>query len=185
MSKKINYDNLYVACYAYDYEVETEMYVQYETSGIVEHRIIINPKKKLIYSEVDENGKERLYDYNTGEEVFEESYESSFATTSSAMESLYCGYINGYTCMPIEGLRRYFLDKHNQKKHTVGYLIPLNEYVEGKLGINITSLSPAKLNKLVRLMNIVSGRPFMLSMDPEKAKSQLEKIGYRKPEKKK
>ena len=83
MSKKINYDNLYIAFPVYDYEVETEMYEQYVTFGTIEHRIIVNPKKKLIYSKIDENGKERFYDYKTNKQVFENSYESSFKTKSS------------------------------------------------------------------------------------------------------
>ena len=49
---KINYDNLYVAFPVYDHEVETEMWEQYETFGTIEHRIIISPKKKLVYSKV-------------------------------------------------------------------------------------------------------------------------------------
>jgi len=71
MSVKIKYDNLYVAFPVYDYEVETEMFVQYETFGKVEHRLIISPKKRLIYSKIDADGVERFYDYMTSEEVKE------------------------------------------------------------------------------------------------------------------
>lgn len=180
MSKKINYDNLYIAFPVYDYEVETEMYEQYVTFGTIEHRIIVNPKKKLIYSKIDENGKERFYDYKTNKQVFENSYESSFKTKSSPMQSLYCSYINGHRPMPIKGFRNQFLSEHNKKLHAVGYFIPFNEYIEKKLGSGISLLTPFIIDKLIYLMNIGSDKPFMLSMDPEEAKVQLEKIGYHK-----
>jgi len=184
MSKKINYYNLYIAFYVYDHEVETEMFEQYVTFGTIEHRIIINPKKRLIYSKIGENGKETFYDYKTNEQVFEHSYESSFKTNSSAMGSLYCGYISGQFPMPIKGFRDEFISKHKRKLHTVGYFIPFDEYINEKLGINIPLLTPAIIDKLIHLMNIGSSKSFMLSMDKEEAKLQLEKIGYRKQNKK-
>ena len=185
MSKKINYDNLYVAFHVYDYQVETEMYVHYETFGTIEHRIIVNPKKKLIYSQIDENGNEKFYEYKTNEEVFEESYESSFKTNSSPLHSLYFGFINGYIREPFQGFKDGVIAAHKKMQHTVGYLIPVDEYLEEKLGYDVSSLKPDKKNKLIRHFNNRSDKSFILSMDPEEAKLQLEKIGYRNKSKKK
>ena len=182
---KINYDNLYIAFPVYDHEVETEMYEQYETFGTIEHRIIISPRKKLIYSKIDENGTERFYDYKTGEEVVESTYESSFETRSSAFYSVYCTYINGIMPLPIPGLREEMKERFYAKQKCVGYFIPFSQYVQEKLGIDVSSLSPAYADKLIRLLNVGSGKAFMLSMNPEEAKVQLEKIGYRKQIKKK
>lgn len=183
MSKKINYYNLYIAFPVYDHEVETEMYVKYETFGTIEHRIIINPKKRLIYSKIDENGEELFYDYKTDEQVFEHTYNSSFETESSPFGSLYCGYMNGQIPMHIKGIRDAFKSIHNKKIHTVGYFIPFNEYISEKYGISIPLLTPAIIDKLIHLMNIGCGKSFMLSMDSKKANLQLEKIGYRKKNK--
>ena len=185
MSAKINYDNLYVAFPVYDHEVETEMWEQYETMGTIEHRIIISPKKKLVISKIDENGVERFYDYKTGEEVVEQTYSTSFETNSSAFHSVYCTYINGLAPLPIAGLREQMVERFHAKQKTVGYFIPFTQYVQEKLGIDVSSLSPAMADKLLRLMNVGTGKAFMLSFDLEEAKLQLEKLGYRSETKKK
>lgn len=182
---KINYDNLYVACPVYDHEVETEMYEQYETFGTIEHRIIISPKRKLVYSRIDEDGQERFYDYKTGEEVVESTYGTSFETRSSAFHSVYCTYINGIMPLPIPGLREQMVERFYAKQKCVGYFIPFTQYVQEKLGIDVSSLSPAYADKLIRLLNVGSGKAFMLSFDDEEAKKQLEKIGYHSKTKKK
>ncbi len=185
MSANIKYDNLYVAFPVYDHEVETEPYVQYETFGTLEHRIIVTPKKKLVYSKIDEDGVERFYDYDTSEEVEEFTYESSFETGSSAFHSLYSGYIGGYFPMPIRGLREDMKQRFYAKQKCLGYFIPFTEYVQDKLGIDVSSLSPAMARKLLRLLNVGIKKSFMLSMDEEVAAKQLEKIGYHKKSKKK
>jgi hypothetical protein len=185
MSAKIKYDNLYVAFPVYDYEVETEMFVQYETFGRVEHRLIISPKKRLIYSKIDANGVERFYDYMTSEEVKEFTHDTSFETTSSPWKSVYCTYINGIMPLPIPSLRNEMLAAHRAKQKVVGYFIPFTDYISEKLGIDASSLSPSYAHKLLRLMNIGAGRAFMLSFDSEEAKVQLEKIGYHSKTKKK
>lgn len=182
---KINYDNLYVAFPVYDHEVETEMWEQYETFGTVEHRIIISPKKKLIYSKVDEDGKERFYDYKTSEEVVEHTYDTSFETESSPFYSVYCTYINGLAPLPIAGLREQMKERFYAKQKCVGYFIPFAQYVQEKLGIDVSSLPPAYADKLLRLMNIGAGKSFMLSFNADEAKKQIEKIGYRSETKKK
>lgn len=182
---KINYDNLYVACPVYDHEVETEMFEQYETFGTVEHRIIISPKRKIVYSKVDEDGVERFYDYKTREEVIESTYESSFETTSSPWHNLYCTYTNGIMPLPIPGLREQIKERFYAKQKCVGYFIPFAQYVQEKLGVDVSSLSPAMADKLLRLMNVGTGKAFMLSFDAEEAKTQLEKIGYHRETKKK
>lgn len=185
MNKKNNYDNLYIGFYVYDYEVETEMYVQYETFGTIEHRIIIDPKPQIIYSKIDDNGNELFYDYKTNKQVFINSYKSSFKTKSSPMESLYCGYINRHITLSIPELRNIFLNKHNQKKQTVGYLTPINTYIDEKFGLKIELNSPFIIDKLIKLINLKPNKEFMLSMDLDEAKVQLSKIGYHEQEKKK
>lgn len=185
MSAKINYDNLYVAFPVFDHEVETEMWEQYETFGTVEHRIIISPKKKLVYSKIDEDGVERFYDYKTSEEVVESTYDSSFETESSPFYNIYCTYVNGLAPLPIAELRDMVRGRLQAKQKAIGYFIPFTQYVREKLGIDVSSLSPAMANKLLRVMNISAGKAFMLSFDSEKAKVQLEKIGYRSETKKK
>lgn len=182
---KINYDNLYVACPVYDHEVETEMYEQYETFGTIEHRIIISPKRKLVYSKITEDGEERFYDYTTSEEVVESTYETSFETRSSAFHSVYCTYINGLAPLGITGLREEMLARFHAKQKCVGYFIPFTQYVQEKLGIDVSSLSPSMANKLLRLMNVGAGKAFMLSFNAEEAKIQLKKIGYHSETKKK
>ena len=182
---KINCDNLYVAFPVYDHEVETEMYEQYETFGTIEHRVIINPRKKLVYSRIDDDGIERFYDYKTSEEVVESTYDTSFETRSSAFHSVYCTYINGIRPLPIPGLREEMKERFYAKQKCVGYFIPFTQYVQEKLGIDVSSLSPAYADKLIRLLNIGSGKAFMLSFDVEEAKKQLEKLGYRNETKKK
>ena len=182
---KINYANLYVAFPVYDHEVETEMYEQYETFGTIEHRVIISPKKKLVYSRIDEDGKERFYDYTTSEEVVESTYDTSFETRSSAYNSVYCTYINGLAPLGIAGLREQMKERFYAKQKCVGYFIPFTQYVQEKLGIDVSSLTPAYADKLIRLLNVGSGKAFMLSFDSEEAKKQLEKIGYHSKTKKK
>lgn len=185
MSAKIDYDNLYVAFPVYDHEVETEMFVQYETFGRIEHRIIVSPKKKLVYSKVDEDGVERFYDYKTNNEVVESTYEASFITKSSPFHSVYCTYINGLAPLPIPSLREDMISRFRQKQRCVGYFIPFTEFVQEKLGLSLDSITPALADKIIRLMNVGSGKAFMLSMEPEEAAKQLEKIGYHKKTKKK
>ena len=65
------------------------------------------------------------------------------------------------------------------------YFIPFAQYVQEKLGIDVSSLPPAYADKLLRLMNIGAGKSFMLSFNAEEAKKQMEKIGYRSETKKK
>ena len=178
MCAKINYDNLYVACPVFDHENETEAYEQYVTFGTIEHTIIVRPKRVLIYSKVDEDGTVRYYNYKTGEEVVEYSYESSFETSSSPLGSLYCGYINRTMPMPISGLREHILARYNARKKEVGYFIPFTEFIQQKFGVSIDSISPILADKLLRLINVGAGKPFALSFDPEVAKEQLESIGY-------
>lgn len=180
MNKKINYDNLYIVHSVYEHEILTEAWEQYESLGTVEHLIYVNPKKKLIYSKIQEDGNERFYDYKTDEEVFEQSYESSFKTTSSPMKNLYCAYINSHTPMPIREFREEFIKIHERKKRSVGYFIPFKDYIEENYKIGANLLTPTIIEKIIPIMNISIGKTFILSMNPEEAKLQLKKIGYHK-----
>lgn len=185
MKRKNNYDNLYVACQVYDYEIETEPFIQYESFGTIEHRIIINPKRKLIYSKIDENGNEKFYDYKTGEEVIEQSYEKSFKTNSSTWKSLYCSFIGGHTNIPIKALKDDFISEHQTKKRSVGYLIPATDYIKEKTRIDISLISPNIIDKIISILNIAQPKSFILSMYKDEATTQLEKIGYHKETSKK
>lgn len=176
--KKIDYDKLYVACPVYDYEIETEMYEQYETMGTIEHHIIVSPKRVLIYSKVDDEGTVRYYRYGTDEEVFDKEYPSSFSTTSSPWASLYCGYVNGHCSMPIKGLRDEFKARHDRKSKEVAYFIPFSQYMEEKFGISLDSISPAVASKIIRILNVSAGKSFELDRDRSVAREQLAKLGY-------
>lgn len=185
MKKRIDYDKLYIAYPVYDHEDEVEMYEQYTTQGRIEHRVFVTPKKVLVYSKVDEDGNIKYYNYKTGEEVKESSYESSFETTSSPLESIYCCYINGLFVLPIPSMRQYCIDKYKQKKKEVGYFIPFGQFMEERFGVSMSSITPAMADKVLKLFNIGAGKTFELSSNPEKAKEQLEVLGYHMQTKKK
>lgn len=185
MKKRIDYDNLYIAYPVYDHEYETEMYEQYTTMGVIKHHVFVTPKKVLVYSKVDENGNIKYYNYKTGEEVKECSYESSFETTSSPLESIYCCYINRLFVLPIPSMRQYCNEKYEQKKKEVGYFIPFSQFMEERFGVSMSSITPAMADKVLKLLNIGAGKPFELSSNQEKAKEQLEVLGYHMQTKKK
>lgn len=178
MKKKVSCDDLFVACPIYEDEFEEEAWEQYETMGSVRHTIVVNPKRVLIYRDIDEYGNVKFYNYKTGEEVEEKSFSSSFYTHSSSTTSLYCGYINGLFPLPIPSMRDAFNKIHKEKLKEVGYFIPFGEYIEDKFGLSFSSISMDFASKLIRLSNLRSGKPFALSEDVERASSQLAKIGY-------
>ena len=178
MKKIIDYDNLYVAYPVYDHMVETEMYEQYETMGNIRHHIIVTPKKVLIYSKVDQDGNVKYYRYGTDEEVHESSYECSYDSASSPLLSLYSGYINGWFVLPIKSMREGYNEMYSKKKKEVGYFIPFSQYMEEHYGVSMSSISPAMADKVLKLLNIGSGKSFELSPVPKRAKEQLEKLGY-------
>lgn len=185
MKKRIDYDNLYIAYPVYDHHVETEMYEQYETMGVVKHAVFISQKKVLIFSKTDENGVVRYYNYKTGEEVQENSYECSFETQSSPLESLYCCYINGLFALPFPSMREEFNKKYAQKRKEVGYFIPFSQYMEEHYGVSMKSIPPVLADKVLSLLNIGARYQILLSEDSNEAKEQLEKLGYHMQTKKK
>lgn len=180
MRKGIDYDNLYIAYLVYDHHVETEMYEQYTTTGVVQHAVFVSQKKVLIFSKVDENGVVRYYNYKTGEEVQENSYECSFETQSSPLESLYCCYINGLFALPIPSMREEFNRRYDELRKQVGYFIPFSQYMEEHYGVSMSSIPPVLADKVLRLLNIGARYQILLSEDPDKAKEQLERLGYHK-----
>ena len=185
MKKTIDYGNLYVAYPVYDHHEETEMYEQYSTMGVIKHHILVSPKKVLVVSKVDEDGNIKYYNYKTGEEVKEYSYETSFETTSSPLESLYCCYVNGIFALPFKDMRESFNKKHAELRKRVGYFIPFSQYMEERFGVSMSSITPAMASKILRLLNIGVGDEFELSSDSEKAKEQLAQLGYHMQTKKK
>ena len=178
MRKKIDYDNLYVAYSVYDHMVETEMYEQYETFGNIRHHIIVTPKMSLVYSKVDQEGNIKYYRYSNDEEVVESSYESSYDSTSNPILSLYSGYINGWFALPIKSMREGFDEMYKKKRKEVGYFIPFSQYMEERFGVSMSSITPAMADKVLKLLSIGAGKSFELSPNPNKAKEQLEKLGY-------
>lgn len=177
--KKIEYDKLYIAFPVFDAEYETEMYEHYETMGTIEHNVIVSPKKVLVYSKVDQDGNVKYYNYETGEEVKESSYESSFETNSSPLASIYCCYINGLFALPIPSMREHCIARYEAKKKEVGYFIPFSQYMEERFGISVDSMPPSVAHKVLRVLNIGCGKGFKLSFDKEIARRQLEEmIGY-------
>ena len=45
---KYNTNDLYVACHVYDVETLVEPWVQYETMGVIDHEIIVDPKRVIL-----------------------------------------------------------------------------------------------------------------------------------------
>ena len=179
MKEKINYDNLYVAFPVFKREVEKEPWIQYESFGKVEHTVIVSPKRVLIGSKTDEFGDTKYYDYKTGKEVVEKSYDSSFTTTSSPIMSVYSSYAPGQ-CMIGEGYLKELFDLClKNPTNRVGYLTPFSEFAEEKFGLSLDDYSPSLASKLVTLANLTSRRKgIALSHDKDVAKKQLEELGY-------
>lgn len=172
MKERRKIHQLFVASQVCEHEELVEPFVQYETFGQIDHHIIVSRKKYLIYSTMDDEGNIKYYDYATGEEVDESSFTSSFSTTSSAMDNLYCWGVSGYP-IPIDGIRKKIIDRFKKQSRLVGYFIPFEEY----FGLESKMTSPRLALALIKLSNITKRGYVKLSMDETKAKEQLQKIG--------
>ena len=165
--KKIDTNKLYVACRVYDAQRELEPWVQYESFGVLEHKIYVCPKRVLLVQE-RVNCQDVYIDFNTRRIVTPRNYESSYEGESSCFQSL---YLSGYPMGPLTWERRAYFDG---KAREVQFVMPFEEYVKDRLGMELyseISLSTAK--SLLRLINMREGRTFMLSFDPETAQKQL------------
>ena len=86
--KKYDTKKLFVACRVYDFETETEPWVQYESFGKIEHKIFVNPKRVLLLEESVE-GNNVYIEFNTRRIVHPVIYRSSFESNSTCVQSLY------------------------------------------------------------------------------------------------
>ena len=149
---KFDTQKLFVACRVYDLEVEIEPWVQYESFGLVEHNIIVDPKRILVRK--DENGSI--------------VYSSSFESESSCLTSL-C-----LSSWPLGSLSHLRKEYYEDKKGEIQFLIPFDEFIKAKLGIEIKQITIAQAQAILKLLNLTEGKPFKLSFDEEEAKEQIE-----------
>ena len=61
---------------------------------------------------------------------------------------MYCTYINGLAPLGIPGLREEMKERFYAKQKCVGYFIPFSQYVQEKLGIDVSSLSDVERDLL-------------------------------------
>lgn len=150
---------LFVMCKIMDhYEVEEEWW-QYDTLGRMSHSISVFPIRYLVYAKLDEQGDFAFYDANTHERI-KEFYSDN---------ELYSHDTQSYCNLPVG---------HSSVCSYNGLLTPLEDFYQQKFGkkLEIKTLKEAKMK--LRLANSFINRPIFLSRSPEKAKEQLEQIGY-------
>ena len=170
---KFSTKELFVACRVYDYEIETEPWVQYESFGTIEHHIVIDPKRKLIRKEI-ENGQEKLIDCKTNKRVYISNFTESFWTESSCTQSV---FLSDYPLGPLsDNAKKYFERKTSQ----IQFLIPLDEYIKERLGIEIKELTIKQALFIINLLNLRETKSFTLSFNNEEAKEQIETLIYKK-----
>ncbi len=172
-NNQIYLDELFVACQVYDYEVVTEPYEHYETFGEVEHRIIVNPERKLVIKKL---GSSEYRNPRTGVCLIEREYTSSFKTDAAGD----VGFYNMPICMgPLERNRRAYFKR---KQREIQFIIPFKEFVASRLGEKLTNallgnrktISLTIANALIAILNQRELGQFTLSFDPEVAKRQIE-----------
>ena len=168
-------ERFYIASEIYHHEQLIEPWEQYDSSGKIDHEIVVSQRKVLIYSVTDENGVTRYYRYPSKEEVTETIFESSYSTESSSTENLYCWYIAGAP-IPFSNLRERFNERYRQNTSLVGYFVPIEEFLN--LPFDVTS--PFVASTLLKLINVNRKGYVVLSMDPAEAKKQIEEIMRRK-----
>ena len=161
---KFDTQKLFVACRVYDLEVEIEPWVQYESFGLVEHNIIVEPKRILVRK--DENGS--IVDCKTDQKLTVKDYSSSFESESSCLTSL-C-----LSSWPLGSLSHLRKEYYEDKKGEIQFLIPFDEFIKAKLGIEIKQITIAQAQTILKLINLTEGKPFKLSFDEEEAKEQIE-----------
>ena len=172
---KIDTSELYVACPVYDNTILIEPWVQYDTTGLEEHHVYVNPKKVLV-REVEEDGKKIIVDCKTSRRLFVVNYTSSFESSSSCGSTI---YLSGWPLGPLrEEADSFFRYKASQ----IQFLIPFREYASDRLGLDIEQVSMIRARAIVNFLNATEGRTFKLSFDKEKAASQIRRrVFHKKP----
>ncbi|MBQ4031182.1 MAG: hypothetical protein II625_05455 [Bacilli bacterium] len=166
---KYSTEELLVACRVFDYAEEIEPFVQYETFGLIEHHILIDPKRMLVRK--DEEGS--LIDCRNDEVVYVQDYSSSFKTNSSPSGSL---ILSGYPLGPLSHLRKEYI---RNKTHEVQFLMTLKDYIKQKTGLEIERLSLRQAKAIIKMLNLSEGKVFELSFDENEAKEQIDTTIYK------
>jgi len=150
----IKYDNLYVG-----FSVK-KTYMKYEhpetfydDPNEVFTKISVFPQPHIIYSKFDENGIEKFYDLKTQKEITENNFKSS--DSISFHQSMVC------TSGP--------------NSCDYGYFVPINDYINEKLGLNLKSITLKNADKFIRFINLKLRKKasFDLSSNEEIARNQL------------
>ena len=171
---------LFVACkISDDFEI-LEEFEQYSTFGRCLHKLVVFPKRILLYAKTDEQGNLIYYDADTNEkiEILDEftplhSYETKSSSTLSLLEMVKHGVSTGIASMNDDLINQ--LDvMYNQ----YGLVTSFEEFYEQKFGKKLEKVSLKTAKRILKLMNLFVNKPIVLSTDPAVATQQLEKIGY-------
>lgn len=179
--------NLYVVNrLADDFEI-LEDYVKYETFGKCLHKLVVFPKKILIYTKLDHKGNIRYYNADTKKEIYIRSettpmysYETKSSPNLDLLDSCRAGRSTG-----IASINKELLEELNSFYNLYDFVIPIEEYLEERLGKKIENISLLKAKLFLKILNPISNKGIVLSTDPETAIMQLEKIGCRRSQSKK
>ncbi len=164
MSKKVNVEELFVACPIVDYIKSTTGLEQCGPQGSENHQIYINPKKILVIKK-----ENKYFDAVTGLQVRPYYYKCS-----------YYDY-NDYT-RDNKIYRDYKMPKHipySWRSPKLGYttsfsyVIPFKEYIKKTLNIDVEDISLIKARILLSISNLSCEKPFKLSYDENVAQEQI------------
>lgn len=178
-------EGLYVVCkMSDDFEV-LEPFEQHFDSGRCLHKLVVFPKRILVYARTDKNGDLVYYNADTNEkiEIMDEltpfhSYESSSNPTLNLLEMIKQGISTGIPTMNEE-----LMDKLEKIYNQYGLLMPFEDYYEQKFRKPIENISLKTAKRILKMMNLFVNKSIILSTNPSVAAEQLEKIGYNKKEK--
>lgn len=171
--KKGNSNNLYVASVIWESLVEYEPWVQYESHGKLQHNLIVSRKRVLVYSETDENGNTKYYNYKTGKEVKICEHTHNYLTKSNYQISI-LSYLSS-----LHGVNLLF-PKLSYDYNIVGFLVPFDDFSQEKIGINSESLSVTQKFRLLNFYNLFAGKPFYLKDNIEESEEIIQnKLGYK------
>lgn len=109
-----------------------------------------------------------IVDCKTDQKLTVKDYSSSFESESDCFKSL-C--LSDWPMGCLSNLRRDFF---KQKQCEIQFLIPFDEFIKAKLGIEIKQITIAQAQAILKLLNLTEGKPFQLSFDEEEAKEQIE-----------
>lgn len=170
---------LFVANQIYDDFELIEPWVQYDSFGRVLHRLVVFPKKVLLYSKIDENGEMAFYNFDTNKKIKVVNYEPlcSYETDANCGYNLVAMGKMGYST-GVASINKEIMREIKEGFNEYGLVVPFEEFCEEKFGKKMEHISLTKAKILLRLSNLFVGKPIVLSIDPEIAEKQLEKIGY-------